>query len=144
MAERYLAQGDGASAQKWAGDCLHINVYDPVIHVLLGDAQTVMKEFEHAAEEFQVALTLKPKKPDDVKVKLARASSGTGQHCDQAKATLEGVLQGRPRSPRGQGASAGDRQGQKWVRMRTGLVLFVRCCDGLARSDRNESESPGG
>ena len=31
------------------------------------------KKFQQAAEEYQTALTLKPKKPDDVKVKLARA-----------------------------------------------------------------------
>ena len=40
LAERYLAENDGASAEKWAGECLHINVYDPTIHVLLADAQS--------------------------------------------------------------------------------------------------------
>ncbi len=98
LAQRYLAQGDGASAEKWAGDCLHINVYDPVIHVLLADAQSMRKEFGKAVEEYQVALVLKPKKPDDVKVKLARAQLELGQR-DQANDTLEAVLKADPDHP---------------------------------------------
>jgi tetratricopeptide (TPR) repeat protein len=100
LAERYLSDGDGAAAEKWAGECLNINVYDPVIHVLLADAQTLGKKFQNAAEEYQTALTLKPKKPDDVKVKLARAQWGAGQR-DAARAILEEVLKGDPDHPEG-------------------------------------------
>ena len=67
--------GDGTSAEKWAGDCLHINVYDPVIHVLVADAQSMLKKYSEATQEYQTALVLKPKKPDDVKVKLAELFS---------------------------------------------------------------------
>ncbi len=98
LAARYLAEGDGISAEKWAGDCLHINVYDPVIHVLLADAQSMLKKFQQATEEYQTALVLKPKKPDDIKVKLARAQLGAGQR-DQAKTTLESVLKADPEHP---------------------------------------------
>ena len=48
----------------------------------------MVKKFQQAAEEYQTALTLKPKRPDDVKVKLASALFGSGQK-DQAKTTLE-------------------------------------------------------
>ncbi len=98
LAERYLAEGDGVSAEKWAGDCLHINVYDPVIHVLLADAQMVVKKPDQAAEEYQTALVLKPKKPDDVKVKLARALFGSNKR-DEAKSLLDGVLKTDPDHP---------------------------------------------
>ena len=102
LAERYLAEGDGVSAEKWAGDCLHINVYDPVIHVLLADAQSMAKKFQQAAQEYQTALALKPKRPDDIKVKLARAQLGAGQR-DQAKTTLDDVLKADPEHPEAKG-----------------------------------------
>jgi Tfp pilus assembly protein PilF len=100
LAERYLASGDGISAERWAGECLHINVYDPTIHVLLADAQVTIKKLPQAAEEYQTALSLKPKRPDDVKVKLARALWGAGQK-DQARETLEAVLKTDPDHPDG-------------------------------------------
>jgi cytochrome c-type biogenesis protein CcmH/NrfG len=73
-------------------------VYDPVIHVLLADAQSMLKKFQMAAEEYQTALVLKPKKPDDVKVKLARALFGSGQK-DQAKTMLDAILKADPDHP---------------------------------------------
>jgi cellulose synthase operon protein C len=100
LAERYLADGDGVSAEKWAGDCLHINVYDPVIHVLLADAQMMVKKFGQAAEEYQTALVLKPKRPDDVKVKLAKALFDSGKR-DEGKTLLDGVLKTDPDHPEG-------------------------------------------
>ena len=100
LAVRYLAQNDGVSAEKWAGECLYINVYDATVHVLLADAQYMLKKFPQAAEEYQTALTLKPKRPDDIKVKLARALFGSGQK-DQAKAALEQVLKSDPDHPEG-------------------------------------------
>jgi Tfp pilus assembly protein PilF len=100
LAERYLSEGNGAMAEKWATECLHINVYDAVIHVLLADAQLLEKRFKDAADEYQTALVLKPKRPDDVKVKLAKAQFGAGQR-DAAKATLDEVLKGDPDHPEG-------------------------------------------
>jgi len=98
LAERHLTMGDAAAAEKWAGECLHINVFDPAVHVLLADAQTAGKKFGPAIEEYQTALELKAKKPDDVKVKLAQAQLGLGQR-DAAKATLDGVLKADPDHP---------------------------------------------
>jgi predicted Zn-dependent protease len=98
LAERYLAQGDAGAAEKWAGDCLHINVYDPAIHVLLADARAAGKRYAEAVEEYQTALELKVKKPDDVRVKLAKAQLGLDRR-DAARAILDGILKGDPDHP---------------------------------------------
>jgi tetratricopeptide (TPR) repeat protein len=98
LAERFLAMGKAAAAEKWAGECLHINVYDPAVHVLLADAQAAGSKFAPAIEEYMTALELKAKKPNDVKVKLARAQLGLGQR-DKAAATLEQVIQADPEHP---------------------------------------------
>jgi Tfp pilus assembly protein PilF len=98
LAERQLAQGDAAAAEKWAGECLYIDVYDPVAHVLLADAQAARKKFAEAIEEYKTALELKAKKPDDLKVKLAKAQLGLGQR-DAAKATLDAILKRDPDHP---------------------------------------------
>jgi Tfp pilus assembly protein PilF len=98
LAQRYLAAGDPAAAEKWAGECLHINVYDPAIHALLADAQAAGKKFGPAILEYRTALELKAKKPNDLKVKLAQAQLDFGQR-DAAKATLEDVLKADPEHP---------------------------------------------
>jgi predicted Zn-dependent protease len=98
LAERHLANHDAAAAEKWAGECLHINVYDPAVHVLLADAQAERKKFTEAIEEYKTALGLKVKKPDDVKVKLAQAQLGLGQR-GEATATLDSVLKADPEHP---------------------------------------------
>jgi len=98
LAERHLAQGDAAAAEKWAGECLYIDVYDPVAHVLLADAKAARKKFAEAIEEYKTALELKAKKPDDLKVKLAKAQLGLGQR-DAAKATLDAILKADPDHP---------------------------------------------
>ncbi len=36
LAERYLGKGDAATAEKWAEECLHIDVYDPSAHITPG------------------------------------------------------------------------------------------------------------
>ncbi len=98
LAERHLAQGHAAAAEKWANECLYIDVYDPTVHVLLADAQAAGKKFAEAIEEYQTALELKAKKPNDLKVKLAQAQLGKGDR-DAAKATLDGVLKEDPEHP---------------------------------------------
>ena len=98
LAERHLAAGDAAAAEKWADECLYIDVYDPSVHVLLADAQAAGKKFADAIEEYQTALELKPKKPNDLKVKLAQAQLASGRR-DAAKATLDGVLKADPEHP---------------------------------------------
>jgi Tfp pilus assembly protein PilF len=98
LAERYLAKGNAVAAAKWAELALQINVYDPAIHVLLADAQAADKKFAPAILEYQTALELKAKKPDDVRVKLAQAQLDSGQR-DAARATLDGVLKTDPDHP---------------------------------------------
>jgi cellulose synthase operon protein C len=98
LAERHLAAGDAATAEKWANECLYIDVYDPTVHVLLADAQAAGKKYAEAIEEFQTALSLKAKKPNDLKVKLAQAQLLAGRR-DAAKATIEGVLKADPAHP---------------------------------------------
>lgn len=92
LAERHLARGDAASAERWAQECLYIDVYDAVPHVLLADAQSAQKKFAAAIEEYQTALALKAKKPNDLKVRMAKAQLGAGQR-EAAKATVDGVLE---------------------------------------------------
>ncbi len=45
LAERNLAGGNTVEAEKWAEECLHIDVYDPAAHVLLADAQSARDKF---------------------------------------------------------------------------------------------------
>ncbi|HKM53216.1 MAG TPA: tetratricopeptide repeat protein, partial [Isosphaeraceae bacterium] len=98
LARRYLEAGKAPEAEKWAQECLHIDVYDSTVHVLLADALSARDKFAPAAQEYQTALELKPKKPNDLKVKLARAQLGLGQR-DVARATLDAVLKDDPAHP---------------------------------------------
>lgn len=100
LAERHLEAGHAAEAEKWANECLYITVYEPVYHVLLADALLGQKKYTGALEEYQTALELKAKKPNDLKVKMARAQLGLGKK-DEAKATLDGVLKEDPDHPEG-------------------------------------------
>ena len=98
LAERHLAAGDAAAAEKWAGECLYIDVYDPSAPRLIADACAAGKKYPEAIEEFKTALSLKAKKPNDLKVKLAQAQLASGRR-DAAKATIEGVLKADPEHP---------------------------------------------
>ncbi len=98
LARRYLEAGKAPEAEKWAQECLHIDVYDSTVHVLLADALSARDKFAPAALEYQTALELKPKKPNDLKVKLARAQLGLGQR-DVARGTLDAVLKDDPGHP---------------------------------------------
>ena len=134
LAERHLAQGDAAAAEKWAGECLYIDVYDPTVHVLLADAQARGKKFAEAIEEYQTALELKPKKPNDLKVKLAKAQLGKGD-ARRRQGHARRRPQGRSRASRGQGAAGGDRERQRVGENTTsGAVLSLRGRDNRAGS----------
>jgi tetratricopeptide (TPR) repeat protein len=98
LAERHLEASQPEQAEKWATECLYIDVYDPANHVLLADALSARKEFARAVEEYQAALELKPKKANDLKVRLAKAQLGLGRRED-ARATLDGVLKADPEHP---------------------------------------------
>jgi predicted Zn-dependent protease len=98
LAERHLAAGSADQAEKWANQCLHIQVYDPSCHVLLADALAAQKKHEGAIEEYQTAIDLKAKKPNDLKVKLAQSLLSLGRR-DETKATLDAVLKEDPDHP---------------------------------------------
>jgi Tfp pilus assembly protein PilF len=98
LAQRWLKAGDAAQAEKWAEECLHVDVYDSSVHVLLADALSAGEKYERAVDEYRVALDLKPKKPNDLKVKLAEAQLGLKQD-EAARATLDEVLKADPEHP---------------------------------------------
>ena len=98
LAERWLAAGDAARAERWAWECLYVDVYNPTSHVLLGDALAAGKRPEKAEAEYRVALDLKPRKPADIQLKLARAQRDAGR-ADDAKATLDAILKADPEHP---------------------------------------------
>ncbi len=98
LAERNLARKNNPEAERWGEECLHIDVYDPVCHVLLADAQSARGKFAPAIEEYQTALELKVSRANDIKVKLARAQLGAGQR-KAAEATLDGILKADPEHP---------------------------------------------
>ena len=98
LSEKYLDQGNASAAEKWATECIYIDVYDPSVHVLLADAQSAGKKYAQAIEEYETAMELKAKKPNDLKVKLAKAQLAKGDR-DAAKETVEGILKTDPDHP---------------------------------------------
>ncbi len=103
LAERHLAAGAPEQAEKWATECLYINVYDPANHALLADALSARKQFPRAIEEYRTAIDLKPKKLDQLQVKLARAQADFGQR-DAARSTLDDLLKADPDHPEAKAA----------------------------------------
>ena len=100
LAERHLAMGHAAESEKWGRECLYIEVLDPTLHVILADALTAGKKAAEAVEEYETAIELKVKRPNDVRVKLAKALWDAGDRV-RARATLEGVLKADPDHPEG-------------------------------------------
>jgi tetratricopeptide (TPR) repeat protein len=98
LAERHLEAGQAEQAEKWAYECLYVDVYDPANHVFLADALAAGKQYGRAVEEYQTALELKAKKPNDLKVRLAKAQLNLGRR-DDARATLDGILKADPEHP---------------------------------------------
>ena len=98
LAEKHLSSGSAESSAKWATECLYINVYDPANHVLLADALSALKQYPRAIDEYRVALSLKPKKTDQITVKLARSLFAFGQR-DAAKAAVDDLLKSDPDHP---------------------------------------------
>ncbi len=98
LAERHLKRGDIDQAEKWAADCLHIKVDDPSLHTLYGDALAAGKKFDAATDEYQTALSLKPRKPNDILIKLAQLQIDAKKPTD-AKTTLDQILKADPENP---------------------------------------------
>ncbi len=98
LAARHLAAGHAQQAEQWATECIYIDTYNPASHVLLGDAFALGKKYANAIDEYKTALDLKVKRPNDVRVKLARAEFDLGQR-KAAMATLDAVLNEDPDHP---------------------------------------------
>ncbi|WP_422927604.1 tetratricopeptide repeat protein [Singulisphaera sp. PoT] len=98
LAERHLAAKQPEKAEKWAMECLYVNCYDPANHAFLADALAGQKKYAGAIEEYETALELKAKKPNDLKVKLARAQF-ENKDAATAKATLDAILKEDPDHP---------------------------------------------
>jgi tetratricopeptide (TPR) repeat protein len=103
LAERHLAAKAYDQAEKWATECLYVDVYDPVGHVVMADALAAQKKYAPAIEEYQTALELKPKRPNDLKTRLAQAQLGLGER-EAAKKTLDAILKEDPDHPEAKAA----------------------------------------
>lgn len=98
LAENYLKDEDFALAEKWAQECLYIQVYEPVFHQIRADAFAGLAKHEQAVEEFRIALELRVKRPNDVRVRLAKSLVALGRE-DEARTTLDQVLTADPEHP---------------------------------------------
>jgi tetratricopeptide (TPR) repeat protein len=100
LADKHLAAGSADKSEKWATECLYIDVYDPECHALLADALSAGKKYEPAVEEYRAALGLKlrPRRAAELKVKLAEAQVGLGKK-DDARKTLDEILKDDPEHP---------------------------------------------
>ncbi len=98
LARRALEDGKLDKAERWAMQCLYIDVYNPVYHALLADALMARKKPTAAIGEYETALTLKPRKADAIRVKLAKAQAASGDKT-AAKATVDAILKRDPDHP---------------------------------------------
>ena len=105
LAERRLAADQPGPAAKWATEMVYIDTYNPEGHVLLADALAAQGQHAPAVEEYETALTLKPKKPDDLRVRLARSKLALGDKAG-AKALLDAILAKDPEHPEARAARA--------------------------------------
>ena len=109
LAEQHLAAGHADQAEKWATECLYIDVYDPANHVLLADALAAGKKYAEAIEEYQTALDLQGQEAQRPEGPLARALLALGRR-DDARKHPRRPPQGRPRPPRGQAVAPAGRR----------------------------------
>ena len=103
LTKRFNEAKDGPRAEHWGEECLYIDVYDPECHTLLADAHLVNQKPAQAVEEFDVALSLKPKKPDLIQVRRARALHASGKIAE-AKAVIDEILKKDPDHPEAKAA----------------------------------------
>jgi tetratricopeptide (TPR) repeat protein len=105
LIKRFVEKKDGPNAEHWGNECLYVDVYDPECHVLMSDAYLLTDKPALAVEELDVALTLKPKKPDLIQVRRAKALKAAGKIAE-AKSVLEEILKKDPEHPEAKKALA--------------------------------------
>lgn len=95
LASRHLKRGESEAAERWARECLYIEVYDAACHLLLADAAFANEKYADAAEEYEVILSMRPERPQDIRVKLAKSQAALGRK-DEARKILRSVLDANP------------------------------------------------
>jgi tetratricopeptide (TPR) repeat protein len=98
LTKRYIEKKDPAQAEHWGNECLYVDVYDPECHTLMADAYLLADKPGLAVEELDAALTLKPKKPDLIQVRRAKALKAEGKIAE-ARAILDEILKKDPEHP---------------------------------------------
>ena len=98
LTRRFTARKDAANAEHWGNECLYVDVYDPECHTLLAEAYLLGDKPAQAVEEFDAALTLKPKKPDQIQVRRALALKAAGKIAE-ARSVLDEILKKDPDHP---------------------------------------------
>ena len=94
LAELALDEKDFAGALKYATMALYTDVLDVETHRMLAEAHWGLKQHQRAAEEYEVALELKPKDAD-LMYGLAKAQIADGKKA-AARKTLEALLEEQP------------------------------------------------
>ena len=113
LAERHLAAGDAAAAEKWATECLYIDVYDPNATSCWPTPRPPGRSSPRPSRNTRPRSSSNPRSPT-----TSRSSSPEPNWAGQARRGQGHARrrpQGRPRTSRGQGTPAGDRSHQESV-----------------------------
>ncbi|GIW89426.1 MAG: hypothetical protein KatS3mg108_3750 [Isosphaeraceae bacterium] len=98
LADYHLKDQAYAAAERWAMECLYIDVYDPAHHLMLADALAGQSRHAEAIEEYEIALELKPKRPAEIQVKRAQSLRAVGRD-EEARSAVEAALEADPEHP---------------------------------------------
>jgi predicted Zn-dependent protease len=97
LAQLALLEKDYPAAEKWANQCLNIDVLDNIAHRVLAQSLAYQKEWDGAIEEYQVAIKLSPK---NFRLRLALAETfRAANRSAEARTTLEALLKLNPDLP---------------------------------------------
>ncbi len=97
LAELALADRDYPTAGKWAMQALQIDVVDPEMHRIRGEAATARHDTAQAVDEYTVAVELQPDQ-SHLRFGKAQALIDAGQ-ADKAKEELNELLKRDPKYP---------------------------------------------
>jgi len=101
LAQMALDRSDYAAAARWAGEAIDIAVVNAEAHALLGRAETGLGRGDDAADEFEVAVRLKP---DDGALAMELAEACVkAKRTERARAVLEELLHRDPENAEARG-----------------------------------------
>jgi tetratricopeptide (TPR) repeat protein len=106
LAQEHLAAQDLAQAEKWARECIYIQVDDPTTHAMLAEALAGQNKHEPAVAEWRTALGLKPKNALELEIQLARSLKALGRVAE-AREVLDKVLSVEPENGEAKALRAG-------------------------------------